>query len=215
MTASLPPPSPPPLAGPPPPPQWYYAAADGEQQGPVQHGDIMRLLQDGTLSPSALVWREGMDQWRPAGEVLELWPTTPPNTIYVMEDPAKAVKKAKNDCIAMFVLAILIGPSLLACLLAGWGEDEISGSGVACVGFLGFMAIVMALFMAVHLPRRWRIIMALPKVYRVLGLIGGFGLILIGLTLVSAIIIAAMGGGSRPTVRDSPSPGIAIRSSPC
>ena len=197
MTASpppLPPDAPSAQPVPPPPPQWFYTAADGERQGPVPHSDLTILLQDGTLSPSALVWREGMDQWRPAREVLELWSTRPPNTIYVAEDPAKAIKKAKNDCIAMFVLAILIGPSLAASLFATRGREEMSGSGVACAGFLGFMAIVMALFMAVHLPRRWRTIMALPKVHRVLGLIGGFGLILIGLTLISVIILAAIAG---------------------
>lgn len=50
---------------------WFYAK-DGEQHGPVEAGDIRSRLSSGDLSNSTLVWREGMAQWSPLGEVLEL-----------------------------------------------------------------------------------------------------------------------------------------------
>ncbi|MGJ8726518.1 MAG: DUF4190 domain-containing protein [Roseibacillus sp.] len=50
---------------------WFYAK-DGEQHGPVEADDIRSRLKSGDLSNGTLVWREGMAQWSPLGEVLEL-----------------------------------------------------------------------------------------------------------------------------------------------
>ena len=50
---------------------WFYAK-DGEQHGPVEAEDIRNRLKSGELSNETLVWREGMAQWSPLGEVLEL-----------------------------------------------------------------------------------------------------------------------------------------------
>jgi hypothetical protein len=49
--------------------QWY-AQIGGDQYGPVQRDDIDRWVAEGRLGPHDLVWSEGMDNWRPAGEVL-------------------------------------------------------------------------------------------------------------------------------------------------
>lgn len=48
---------------------WYYESA-GQQQGPVPESDIRRLLAEGTISPATVIWREGMDTWRPLREAL-------------------------------------------------------------------------------------------------------------------------------------------------
>lgn len=50
---------------------WFYAK-DGEQHGPVEAEDIRSRQKSGDLSHATLVWREGMAQWSPLGEVLEL-----------------------------------------------------------------------------------------------------------------------------------------------
>lgn len=50
---------------------WFYAK-DGEQHGPVEADDIRSRLSSGDLSNGTLVWKEGMSQWSPLGEVLEL-----------------------------------------------------------------------------------------------------------------------------------------------
>jgi len=48
--------------------QWFYLT-DGGQKGPVDAAALTRLARDGTLPPSALVWKDGMPEWRPAVEV--------------------------------------------------------------------------------------------------------------------------------------------------
>ncbi len=61
-------------------PQWYYA--QGQQQlGPVSDVDIKRLVADGVVRPQDEVWCEGMPDWKPAGDVRELFserPVMPP-----------------------------------------------------------------------------------------------------------------------------------------
>jgi hypothetical protein len=52
---------------------WYYAK-DGRQNGPVSLEELIRLRATGTITSQDLVWREGMDGWKPAGEVAELDP---------------------------------------------------------------------------------------------------------------------------------------------
>lgn len=48
--------------------QWYYAL-DGQRIGPVPHPELERLIQNRTLNGETLVWRQGMDQWKPLGDV--------------------------------------------------------------------------------------------------------------------------------------------------
>lgn len=50
---------------------WFYAK-DGEQHGPVEADDIRSRQKSGELSNATLVWKEGMAQWSPLEEVLEL-----------------------------------------------------------------------------------------------------------------------------------------------
>jgi len=57
--------------------EWYYGK-DGLQAGPVSDTDIQALVQDGTLNPDSLIWREGMSDWQPANQVLNLTTTNPP-----------------------------------------------------------------------------------------------------------------------------------------
>lgn len=47
---------------------WYYAEA-GQQRGPVDEVEFAALIQAGTIADATLVWREGMPDWRPYGEV--------------------------------------------------------------------------------------------------------------------------------------------------
>ena len=52
--------------------QWYYAKG-GRQLGPVPESELARLAASGGIDPATdLVWREGMDDWKPANEIAEL-----------------------------------------------------------------------------------------------------------------------------------------------
>src|SRR2546428_6139769 len=47
---------------------WYYAEA-GQQRGPVGDAELSGLVQAGTIRGDTLVWREGMADWQPYGQV--------------------------------------------------------------------------------------------------------------------------------------------------
>jgi hypothetical protein len=58
----------------PPPPgqdQWYLGI-DGEREGPVDAAALAAQANAGRLTAATLVWRTGMAQWTPAGQVPEL-----------------------------------------------------------------------------------------------------------------------------------------------
>jgi membrane protease subunit (stomatin/prohibitin family) len=65
-----------PSSGPPPLPgqRRYHVAADGKPTGPFGSDELTEQARGGRLTPTTLVWAEGMAQWRPAGEVEELGP---------------------------------------------------------------------------------------------------------------------------------------------
>jgi hypothetical protein len=53
---------------------WFYSVGD-TRQGPVTEDDIKRLVADGRLKPSDLVWRDGMPDWVEARTVPVLFPS--------------------------------------------------------------------------------------------------------------------------------------------
>ena len=65
---------------------WYFADGD-EERGPVTEAQIRALIGTGNLKSDDLVWKEGMEDWAPAGEVPGLFnkePAAPP-----VDSPAK------------------------------------------------------------------------------------------------------------------------------
>jgi len=47
--------------------QWFYRR-DGLQFGPVSSRKLYRMVQRGEIAAGDMLWREGMTEWRPAGE---------------------------------------------------------------------------------------------------------------------------------------------------
>jgi membrane protease subunit (stomatin/prohibitin family) len=62
------PPAPPPSA---PAVQWYTSHG-GQQAGPFTPSTLQSLVPSGQLTPDTYVWRQGMANWVPAGQVAEL-----------------------------------------------------------------------------------------------------------------------------------------------
>lgn len=48
--------------------KWYYYQ-NGSSVGPLSQQDLMRLLEDKTISPNSYVWQEGMTKWCQASEI--------------------------------------------------------------------------------------------------------------------------------------------------
>jgi len=57
--------------------EWYYSIG-GSKNGPVTAVALKGLADSRTLSPSDLVWKEGMSQWVPARAVKGLFPASAP-----------------------------------------------------------------------------------------------------------------------------------------
>jgi predicted Zn finger-like uncharacterized protein len=49
-------------------PEWYVAVRD-EPLGPLSKDDVQAKIQQGDVTGNSLVWREGMDDWRPLRDV--------------------------------------------------------------------------------------------------------------------------------------------------
>ena len=63
----------PPRLTPPPIPVLFYFVADGATQtGPFTKNQMAEKVRDGSLTPSTLVWREGMASWEPAETLRDL-----------------------------------------------------------------------------------------------------------------------------------------------
>jgi hypothetical protein len=58
---------------PPPPtdtPEWYYLLGQ-EKIGPLSMQAMRAMIQNGTINSSTLVWRQGLQNWVPAGGLPE------------------------------------------------------------------------------------------------------------------------------------------------
>lgn len=69
--------------GPPPLPQaaQFFAAIGGQQTGPFDTAGLQQQIQAGQITKETLVWKQGMANWTPAGQVPELnnlFGATPP-----------------------------------------------------------------------------------------------------------------------------------------
>ncbi len=62
---------------------WYYARGE-EQVGPVDESQLKQLVDDGSLYPDDLVWRDGMADWVEAREIPELYGS---ETAYYPQEP--------------------------------------------------------------------------------------------------------------------------------
>ena len=69
-----------PPAGPPPLPgaAQFYVALGGTQAGPFGMDALRGHATGGQLTRETLVWKQGMANWTPAGEVAELQPLFAP-----------------------------------------------------------------------------------------------------------------------------------------
>jgi len=63
---------------------WHYAEA-GQQRGPVTDAELEDLVRAGTILSDTLIWREGMANWQPYGQVKGV-ATPPPAAAPMPED---------------------------------------------------------------------------------------------------------------------------------
>jgi DNA-directed RNA polymerase subunit RPC12/RpoP len=74
---------------------WYVRPPGGGQFGPANSDIMQRWLEEGRVSPDALVWREGWPDWKAAGPVfptLEAHPVAPVATGEFLPDSPTAAR---------------------------------------------------------------------------------------------------------------------------
>lgn len=48
---------------------WYYADRARQRYGPMEGAAVAQHVREGRIGLDALVWREGLVQWQPLGEM--------------------------------------------------------------------------------------------------------------------------------------------------
>ena len=165
-------------------PCWFYTI-NGQRLGPISTVEMIQLLLRGPYDPQMPVWRQGMPAWAPVSRVTELTLPGLPSPVPVSTDD-KRIRSAKLFCgmvALMFPVALLL---LVGMLNAQFMPQLI----------LQYLPIVLpGVYATWYIPMRFRVIRSLPAWYRVAGLIGGIGLILLcwGPPLYWLIVLFAMG----------------------
>ena len=79
--------------------EWFYARGD-QKQGPLSSAELGQLARSGKLLRTDLIWKEGMSEWRPAGEAAKLFEgvTSPePSPSNVAPPPSESATVAFGD----------------------------------------------------------------------------------------------------------------------
>jgi hypothetical protein len=75
---------------------WFYAIG-GQQQGPVDDGQLDALAAAGTITPETLVWREGLANWQPLRQARPASGGAPPVVAPPVAAPAGAAQPLGAD----------------------------------------------------------------------------------------------------------------------
>jgi hypothetical protein len=166
--------------------EWYHATAvAGSPAGPFTHTQMSEKLASGELTGAAKVWRDGMVEWAPAGQLLPFASFAVPMQAEGVDERKrrKIVSNAKQNMIVLFVLFCLFTLAVAAAITRSEAAKVIAMGG-GCAPIAG-------IFAAIYMPIRWRVIMSLPPGIRTMGLIGGFGCIVVA----AVSLIAGMTAG--------------------
>lgn len=85
----------------------WHLVDDGGASGPFPVAHVIALLADGRIGPDALVWRDGMDGWRPAREVEALAGVASSEAAGPTLEPAPPAIGTRNDSSVLFSIASL------------------------------------------------------------------------------------------------------------
>lgn len=75
---------------------WYYAQ-NNNKYGPVNSAQLRSLVENGQLQKTDLVWKDGMDDWRPAGKISGLFPADNPAPMQTQSSPSPPSINASPD----------------------------------------------------------------------------------------------------------------------
>jgi uncharacterized membrane protein YhaH (DUF805 family) len=154
--------------------EWYIAK-NGQQEGPVTPQQIKALVNAGSLDPAtAMVWREGLTDWKPLGEselAAEIAIPTPAvaspainNPYHVSERTRNSIAPSQPDApvehpgygrlryfLSLFVTTIVFYAILFAVMFAMFkgGDGSAAGPGVA-MALLFLLVVVSSIYFGVQ-----------------------------------------------------------------
>ena len=127
---------------------WFYAK-NGSQQGPVATEALKAMLARGEISPSDLIWRDGMSDWTPAGRVAEISSVAAHPSIDVApyNSPAPASYSAPTSYAATSSYSLgQLPPSqglAVASMCCGIGSIVLS----CCIPYISIFAAIAAIIL--------------------------------------------------------------------
>lgn len=143
--------------------QWHFSI-NGNQSGPVSSSELKQLASSGKLSQTDLIWKNGMQDWIPAGKVKGLFsvqanpasppPMPPPISPQPAVRPQGGMPPSLWDPEAAALWSLLFTP-IFGCFLItkNWtrlGEDSRAKSSMLWLGgsvvlvFFNYLLIVSA-----------------------------------------------------------------------
>jgi hypothetical protein len=169
---------------------WHYSI-NGVQTGPVSPDEIKKLVAIGTLTPSDLIWSEGMQQWTPIGRVpLFSAPAADP-AAPLMAIPLSYSMAPPKSCMGLSIASMVCG-------ICGFVFYAIPG-------IVGLILGIIALFKIKKSGN------PAGKGFAIAGVAtGGASLLLYGFIILMVVLAVRRGGGWLPT--PAPSAGYSLSS---
>lgn len=111
--------------------EWYYAA-DDQRIGPLPEMEIVQLFNSGKISGETLIWRTGMDEWKPYAS---LFPPPPLSAVSGVPDGGQVTcmecqtRFSESDVVRIgaATLCALCKPIYLQRILGGGRVDALNG----------------------------------------------------------------------------------------
>ena len=83
--------------------RWFYAVGE-ERRGPVEKDELLKMIAEGRLRRTTLVWTRSLTDWAPAGELADLkkadWPSAAADETTPLAQKAKSKSKFTSDAAA-------------------------------------------------------------------------------------------------------------------
>jgi hypothetical protein len=95
---------------------WYYAE-NNERRGPIEDAAFQTLVDNGTVKPDTLVWREGLPEWLPYSQAVDLPGAAPAVAISTGALAVDFSARACSECGKLFPadeMIVLAGRSICA-----------------------------------------------------------------------------------------------------
>lgn len=94
----------------------FYAEVNGQQTGPFGTTELAEKIAAGLVSAKTLVWKDGMEGWKAAGEVNELAVLFAPAGTAKKETPPaqnEAQAETKKPGIVRRILGFIVGMTII------------------------------------------------------------------------------------------------------